>query len=81
MRLASIKRGANLKDRALYKFVLLVTKHPIPDVVRVLRYRPDFFGTPFNDLIQDVLRGPSEWSIGERELFAAYVAKTNQCEF
>jgi hypothetical protein len=81
VRLASIHRGEAIKDRALYKMVQWITKHPMPDVVRVLRYHPNFFGTPFNDLIQDVLRGPSDWSIGERELFAAYVAKTNECEF
>jgi AhpD family alkylhydroperoxidase len=27
------------------------------------------------------MRGPSSWSVGDRELMAAFVAKTNQCEF
>jgi len=27
------------------------------------------------------MRGPSEWSVGERELFAAYTSKLNQCVF
>jgi len=27
------------------------------------------------------MRGPSSWSVGERELMAAFMAKTNQCEF
>ena len=27
------------------------------------------------------MRGPSAWSVGDRELMAAYVARTNQCEF
>ena len=30
---------------------------------------------------QAVMRGPSEWSIGERELFAAFVSRLNQCDF
>lgn len=81
MRLATIARGARLADRALYKFVQFVTKHPMPDVVRVLRHQPAFFGVPFNQLIHATLRGPSDWSVGERELFAAYVAKQNECEF
>jgi hypothetical protein len=46
-----------------------------------LRYRPALFGRPMNEVFQTVMRGPSEWSIGERELFAAYVSKTNECEF
>jgi len=28
-----------------------------------------------------VMRGPSDWSIGERELFAAFTSKLNQCVF
>ena len=27
------------------------------------------------------MRGPSSWSIADRELMAAFIAKTNQCEF
>jgi hypothetical protein len=51
------------------------------DVVKVFRYRPLFFGAPFCDLAQTVMRGPSEWSIGQRELFGAFVSKLNQCVF
>lgn len=52
-----------------------------PDVVRVLSYRPEIFGTPFSICLEDVMRGPSEWSVGERELFAAFVSRKNQCPF
>lgn len=27
------------------------------------------------------MRGPSEWSVGDRELMAAYVSRINQCSF
>jgi AhpD family alkylhydroperoxidase len=27
------------------------------------------------------MRGPSDWSVGERELFAAFVSNLNQCRF
>ena len=29
----------------------------------------------------EAMRGPSVWSVSDRELMAAFVAKTNQCEF
>jgi hypothetical protein len=28
-----------------------------------------------------VMRGPSEWTVGERELFAAYTSYLNRCPF
>ena len=52
-----------------------------PDVARVLAYRPEMFGVPFSMCLEDVMRGPSDWSVGERELFAAFVSRTNQCPF
>ena len=52
-----------------------------PDVVRALAYRPEFFGEAFSNAIDALLRGPSAWSIGERELFAAFVSRQNKCPF
>lgn len=51
------------------------------DVVRTLRYRPELFGDPFSEALQDAMRGRSRWSAGERELFAAFVSSLNQCPF
>ena len=51
------------------------------DVRRVLSYRPEVFGRPFSEALQEVMRGPSDWSAGERELFAAFVSARNQCPF
>lgn len=51
------------------------------DVVRTLSYRSEMFGEPFSRALQRVMRGASEWSVGERELFAAFVSVQNQCPF
>jgi hypothetical protein len=53
----------------------------IVDVRNVLQHRPEFFGRPFSEALQQVMRGPSPWSAGERELFAAFVSSRNQCLF
>lgn len=50
-------------------------------VVKTLLYRPDAFGLPFTRVLHPVMRGPSEWSVGERELFAAFTSLLNQCPF
>lgn len=51
------------------------------DVVRTIVYRSDLFGRPFSDSLQALMRGPSEWIVGERELFGAFVSAQNQCPF
>jgi hypothetical protein len=50
-------------------------------VLLTLYYRPEIFGRPFSDALDLAMRGPSEWSAGERELFAAFVSSLNQCPF
>ncbi|HEY7399017.1 MAG TPA: peroxidase [Gaiellaceae bacterium] len=50
-------------------------------VVKTLLYRPELFGTPFSEELDRVMRGPSDWSPGERELFAAFASILNQCLF
>ncbi len=51
------------------------------DIRRLLSYRPELFGQPFSAHLEAALRGPSDWNVGERELFAAFVSRTNQCKY
>jgi hypothetical protein len=53
----------------------------VSEVMMMLMYRPELFGRPFSEALQDVMRGPSDWSVAERELFAAFVSAQNQCPF
>jgi hypothetical protein len=52
-----------------------------PDVLKTLHYRPELFGRPFSDTLDLAMNGASDWSVGERELFAAFVSSLNQCPF
>ena len=81
MRLGNVERGDGLSARLFYGVVRAVSGFRAPDVVRTLRYRPHLFGRPQSAHTHAVMRGPSEWSIGERELFAAFVSHMNQCHF
>jgi hypothetical protein len=58
-----------------------LVRRTAPDVVRLMLYRPEFFGRRYSLLLHEALRGPSDWSVGERELMAAFVSKLNQCLF
>ena len=50
-------------------------------VVKTIYYRPELFGRPFSDALDEAMRGDSEWTAGERELFAAFTSLLNQCPF
>lgn len=80
MRLQKVHRGHSFPDRLKLGIMRLMAGHA-PGVVRTILYRKEFFGQRFSQLTQQVMRGPSEWSVGERELFAAFVSRLNQCVF
>lgn len=81
MRLEAVARGRGLGTKAKFAMIRLLSGAPTLDVVKTLSFRPAFFGDPFNQLIEEVMRGPSEWTVGERELFAAFVSERNRCVF
>jgi hypothetical protein len=81
MRLDVLDHGHKLRHKLLFTLIRTMSGHPAPDVVKLLMYRGEFFGQPMNEVFQETMRGPSEWAIGERELMASFVSKTNECEF
>ena len=81
MRLGVLDRGHKLRTKALFAMIRVMSRHPVPDVVKTLTYRGEFFGDRMSALFQHTMRGPSAWSIGDRELMASFVSKTNECEF
>jgi uncharacterized peroxidase-related enzyme len=81
MRLQILDSGHGIGTKALFALIRTVARQPVLDVVKLVKYRSDFYGGPMSAVTQEAMRGPSTWSIGDRELIAAFVAKTNQCEF
>ncbi|MBA2382952.1 MAG: hypothetical protein H0V73_12650 [Chloroflexi bacterium] len=51
------------------------------DVQRVLFHRPEFLGRPLGAITHHAMRLPGDWSVAERELFAAFLSKQNRCDF
>lgn len=81
MRLATVEHGHRLQQKLVMLVIRVLTRVRVPDIVRTLFYRPEFFGKPISAWTQAVMRGPSEWTVGERELFAAFTSRLNQCLF
>lgn len=81
MRLRILDNGHGFGSKTLFALIRAVSRQPVLDVIKLVKYRADFYGGPMSGVTQEAMRGPSAWSVGDRELMAAYIAKTNQCEF
>jgi AhpD family alkylhydroperoxidase len=81
MRLRILDSGHGFGTKALFALIRMASRQPVLDIVKLVKYRPDFYGDPMSDVTQEAMRGPSSWSVGDRELMAAFVAKANRCEF
>jgi uncharacterized peroxidase-related enzyme len=81
LKLTSIQHGGSVIHKLKLKFFELSLKAPPSDVIRVLFYRSSFFGAPMRAYFQSLLRGRSEWTVGERELFATFASHCNDCTF
>ncbi len=81
MRLDILNRGYRPATKVLFAIIRLFSRHPVPDAAKLVFYRPDFYGTRAKEFTHEAMRGPSAWSIGDRELMAAYVSKVNGSAF
>jgi len=81
MRLDRVEHGHRLGEKLKLILIRIVSRRRVPDVVKTILYRPEFWGRPMCAWTQAVMRGPSAWSVGERELFAAFTSRMNQCVF
>ncbi|MBD2898545.1 hypothetical protein amrb99_75170 [Actinomadura sp. RB99] len=81
MRLDVLNRGYRPGARLLFAAVRLFSGRPLPDAAKVTFYRPDFYGALAKEFTHEAMRGPSAWSVGDRELMAAYVSKVNGSAF
>jgi hypothetical protein len=81
MRLAVVDHGHAPAEAAMLDEIRERSGREPLGVVKTLLYRPELFGRPFSEELDNVMRGPSYWSAGERELFAAFTSLLNQCPF
>ncbi len=79
MRLDILDRGHPRRTKALLAVIRLVTRQPVVDAVKLALYRRDFYGA--GELTHEAMRGPSDWSVGDRELMAAVVSQANASPF
>jgi uncharacterized peroxidase-related enzyme len=82
VRLAALESGHRLRARAFLALVHRLSGEEVDDVFKTVLYRPALFGGPaWVRLLRAAMRGPSMWTPGERELFAAATSQANACRF
>ncbi|HEY4195499.1 MAG TPA: hypothetical protein VGM63_08180 [Mucilaginibacter sp.] len=81
MRLHQVEKGDSFFQALLIRFISIVSGMRLPDAARIVMYHQYFYGKPMTTWTQAAMRGESNWSVGERELFAAMTAKWNSCIF
>jgi hypothetical protein len=70
--------------RPLQKLLLRVFKATLgsaPGPVLVASYNKPFFGDGWARCMKEGMRSATEWSVGEIELFAAFVSRVNSCAY
>lgn len=81
MRLAILDGGHSFGTKAMFALIRAISRQPVLDVIKLVKYRADFYGGPMQRVTHEAMRGPSAWPVGDRELMAALIAKTLECEW
>ena len=81
MRLDILNRRYAPQTKLLFALIRVLTGNPVPDAAKLVFYRPGFYGARAKEFTHETMRGPSAWSVADRELMAAFVSKVNESAF
>ncbi len=81
MRLRILENGFRPLQKAILIMVRAISGGKVPGPILVLSYRRELCGKYLAACYQQGMRKATEWSLGEVELFAAFVSKLNQCKY
>ena len=81
MRLDILDHGHSRQNLIALRVMRVLAGAEPDDVIKMSMYRPGFFGRPWINLLRTVMRGESDWSPGERELFGAFTSRLNACPY
>lgn len=81
MRLGILEHGHTTEQKQLFE-EMRARGVRLSDMMKVCFYHTDFFGTHFLNFVDATLHEqPAFWTQGEKELFAAFVARLNECAY
>ena len=80
MRLDVLENGHTLLQKIQLRVIRAIAGRKVGPIL-VMSYRRDLFGKHLAASFQEAMRETSEWTVGEVELFAAFVSNLNQCRY
>ena len=81
MRPSILENGHRPLQKAILNTIKLMTGGMVPGPMLVLSYRRELCGQYLAACYQEGMRQATEWSVGEVELFAAFVSRLNACRY
>jgi hypothetical protein len=81
MRLQVLDNGHRPLQKVALKLIKATSSGIVPGPILVMSYRRQFFGKHLAASIQEGLRAAKSWTLGEVEIFAAFVSKLNECKY
>ncbi len=81
MRLRILENGFRPLQKVILSVIRVISGGKVPGPMMVLSYRRELCGKYLAACYQEGMRKAIEWSLGEVELFAAFVSKLNQCRY
>jgi uncharacterized peroxidase-related enzyme len=80
MRLSVLRNGYSFLQKAQIKVISAIAGQ-VPGPIYVLSHRRQFFGKHYVAWLQRTMRKMNNWTVGEVELMATYISKSNECQF
>ena len=81
MRLTILEKGLRPMQKLILAIFKTLTSGLVPGPLLALSYRRELCGKYLAECFQEGMRGATEWSVSEVELFAAFVSKLNSCQY
>ena len=82
MRLQILENGHRPIQKIFLTLIGLMSEGgKVPGPILTMSYRPKLVGKYLAACYQEGMRGGTAWSLGEVELFAAFVSKLNECQY
>jgi hypothetical protein len=81
VRLRILEKGFRPLQKVILSMVRAISGGKVPGPILALSYRRELCGKYLAACYQEGMRKVTEWSLGEVELFAAFVSKLNECKY